>query len=99
MNHALQHEAEALGASLPPLLVQADHLAASVSLGVHGRRRTGSGESFWQFRRYQSQDAVTAIDEKAGAATLSTSCSVGRKSMLTGEATVLVPRRPVGVAA
>ena len=43
--------------------------------------------------------AVTAIDEKAGAATLSTSCSVGRKSMLTGEATVLVPRRPVGVAA
>ena len=67
MNHALQHEAEALGASLPPLLVQADHLAASVSLGVHGRRRTGSGESFWQFRRYQSQDAVTAIDWRQSA--------------------------------
>jgi uncharacterized protein (DUF58 family) len=63
----LQHEAEALGATMPPLLVDADHLAASVSLGVHGRRRTGSGESFWQFRRYQSQDAVTAIDWRQSA--------------------------------
>jgi 3-hydroxybutyryl-CoA dehydratase len=36
---------------------------------------------------------VEAIDPKAGTATLSTNCSVGRKSMLTGEATVLVPRR------
>jgi len=67
LNHALQHEAEALGATLPPLLVQADHLAGSVSLGVHGRRRTGSGESFWQFRRYRSQDAVTAIDWRQSA--------------------------------
>ena len=35
-------------------MVEADHLAASVSLGVHGRRRAGMGESFWQFRRYTS---------------------------------------------
>jgi uncharacterized protein (DUF58 family) len=67
LNHALQHEAEALGATLPPLLVAADHLAASVSLGVHGRRRTGTGESFWQFRRYRSEDAVTAIDWRQSA--------------------------------
>lgn len=67
MNAALQHQAEALGATLPPLLVQADHLAASVSLGVHGRRRTGTGESFWQFRRYRTQDAVTAIDWRQSA--------------------------------
>ena len=67
MNHALQHEAEGLSATLPPLLVQADHLAASVSLGVHGRRRTGTGESFWQFRRYRAQDAVTAIDWRQSA--------------------------------
>ena len=37
---------------------------------------------------------VEAVDEKAGTAVLSTNCWVGRKSMLTGEATVLVPRRP-----
>ena len=54
----LQHEADGLGAGLPPLMVAADRLAASVSLGVHGRRRAGIGESFWQFRRYQNEDAA-----------------------------------------
>jgi uncharacterized protein (DUF58 family) len=54
----LQHEADGLGAGLPPLMVSADRLAASVSLGVHGRRRAGMGESFWQFRRYQNEDAA-----------------------------------------
>ena len=54
----LQHEADGLSAGLPPLVVAADRLAASVSLGVHGRRRAGMGESFWQFRRYQNEDAA-----------------------------------------
>jgi uncharacterized protein (DUF58 family) len=54
----LQHEADGLGAGLPPLLVMADRLAASISLGVHGRRRAGIGENFWQFRRYQNEDAA-----------------------------------------
>jgi uncharacterized protein (DUF58 family) len=54
----LQHEADGLGAGLPPLMMAADRLAASVSLGVHGRRRAGMGESFWQFRRYQNEDAA-----------------------------------------
>src|SRR5580700_1969967 len=54
----LQHEADGLSAGLPPLMVAADRLAASVSLGVHGRRRAGMGESFWQFRRYQNEDAA-----------------------------------------
>ncbi len=39
-------------------MVAAERLAASVSLGVHGRRRAGMGESFWQFRRYQNEDAA-----------------------------------------
>jgi uncharacterized protein (DUF58 family) len=64
---SLQHEADGLSAGLPPLMVEADHLAASVSLGVHGRRRAGMGESFWQFRRYGSQDASSAIDWRASA--------------------------------
>src|SRR5580693_2766581 len=54
----LQHEADGLSAGLPPLMVAAERLAASVSLGVHGRRRAGMGESFWQFRRYQNEDAA-----------------------------------------
>jgi uncharacterized protein (DUF58 family) len=64
---ALQHEADGLSAGLPPLMVQADHLAASVSLGVHGRRRAGMGESFWQFRRYASPDSSSDIDWRQSA--------------------------------
>ena len=64
---ALQHEADGLSAGLPPLMVQADHLAASVSLGVHGRRRAGMGENFWQFRRYASHDSSGAIDWRQSA--------------------------------
>src|SRR5580658_4471387 len=48
-------------------MVEADHLAASVSLGVHGRRRAGMGESFWQFRRYASHDSSSAIDWRQSA--------------------------------
>jgi uncharacterized protein (DUF58 family) len=64
---ALQHEADGLSAGLPPLMVEADHLASSVALGVHGRRRAGMGESFWQFRRYASHDSSAAIDWRQSA--------------------------------
>ncbi|HXC54812.1 MAG TPA: DUF58 domain-containing protein [Rhizomicrobium sp.] len=63
----LQYEAEALGAGLPPLLVDAERLAAAVSLGVHGRRKAGMGESFWQFRRYRPEDSAAAIDWRQSA--------------------------------
>ena len=63
----LQHEADALGAGLPPLMVAAERLAASVSLGSHGRRKAGIGENFWQFRRYASADSVGRIDWRQSA--------------------------------
>jgi uncharacterized protein (DUF58 family) len=63
----LQYEAEALGAGLPPLLLDAERLAAAVSLGVHGRRKSGMGESFWQFRRYMPEDSSSAIDWRQSA--------------------------------
>lgn len=44
-------------------------MAATISQGVHGRRRVGSGESFWQFRRYQPGDAATRIDWRQSAKT------------------------------
>jgi uncharacterized protein (DUF58 family) len=47
---------------LPPLLVQARRIAATVALGSHGRRRAGPGEAFWQFRPYARDDAPQAID-------------------------------------
>ena len=36
--------AQALGARLPPLLVAAERVAATVAQGVHGRRRVGQGD-------------------------------------------------------
>jgi len=61
------HRAEALAATLPPLLVAAERVAATVSQGVHGRRRIGQGETFWQFRRYQAGDSTSRIDWRQSA--------------------------------
>jgi uncharacterized protein (DUF58 family) len=63
----IQDEAEQLSAALPPLLVAAERLSSAVSLGVHGRRKAGMGETFWQFRRYRAEDAATAIDWRQSA--------------------------------
>ena len=60
-------EAEALAAPLPALLVAAERVAATVSQGVHGRRRVGQGEAFWQFRRYEPGDAAQQIDWRQSA--------------------------------
>ena len=59
--------AEALGSALPPLLVAAERVAATVAQGVHGRRRVGQGDSFWQFRPYQAGDAPGRIDWRQSA--------------------------------
>ena len=61
------HNAEALAAGLPPLLVAANRVANTVSQGVHGRRRVGQGETFWQFRRYEQGDSVQRIDWRQSA--------------------------------
>lgn len=63
----LHEQAEQLAASLPPLLVEAERLASSVSLGVHGRRKAGMGESFWQFRRYAPEDPAASVDWRQSA--------------------------------
>ncbi|MDP4796694.1 MAG: DUF58 domain-containing protein [Rhodospirillales bacterium] len=61
------HQAEALAAGLPPLLVAAERVATTVSQGVHGRRRVGQGETFWQFRRYQAGDSIQRVDWRQSA--------------------------------
>jgi uncharacterized protein (DUF58 family) len=64
---ASARRAEALGARLPPLMVAAERVAATVAQGVHGRRRVGQGESFWQFRAFVAGDAVNRIDWRQSA--------------------------------
>ena len=59
--------AEALGASLPPLVVQAERVASTVMQGVHGRRRPGQGDAFWQFRPYLPGDAAARVDWRQSA--------------------------------
>jgi uncharacterized protein (DUF58 family) len=59
--------AEAVGSRLPPLLVAAERVAATVAQGVHGRRRVGQGDSFWQFRRFVAGDLVARIDWRQSA--------------------------------
>ena len=60
-------KAEAIGARLPPLLVAAERVAATVAQGVHGRRRVGQGDSFWQFRHFVSGDPIARIDWRQSA--------------------------------
>ncbi len=64
---SLQDEAEELSSALPPLMVEAERLASAVSIGIHGRRKAGMGESFWQFRRFRAEDPSTAIDWRQSA--------------------------------
>lgn len=59
--------AEALGAHLPPLVVEAERVASTVMQGVHGRRRSGMGDSFWQFRPYLAGDAASRVDWRQSA--------------------------------
>ncbi len=63
----LQTEAARASSSMPPLLLAAERVAATVAQGVHGRRRVGQGETFWQFRRYESGDSASAIDWRQSA--------------------------------
>ncbi|MFC3123631.1 DUF58 domain-containing protein [Pseudoroseomonas globiformis] len=59
--------AEALGGRLPPLVVAAERVAATVMQGVHGRRRAGQGDAFWQFRPYAPGDPVSRVDWRQSA--------------------------------
>ncbi len=58
----LRARAQALAGALPPLLADAERLAANVAMGAHGRRRAGSGESFWQYRHAMPGDSLGSID-------------------------------------
>ncbi|MDZ4095552.1 MAG: DUF58 domain-containing protein [Paracoccaceae bacterium] len=64
---SLRAGAESLGQALPPLLAAAEHLAATVILGDHGRRRAGMGDEFWQYRPAHAGDSARMIDWRRSA--------------------------------
>ncbi|MGE3141834.1 MAG: DUF58 domain-containing protein [Hyphomonadaceae bacterium] len=54
-------QAVALAGDLPGLLLDAKLLAAAAP-GLHGRRRAGAGEAFWQYRDHRAEDGPRLID-------------------------------------
>ena len=56
-----------LARRLPALLVAAKEIAATVMHGVHGRRRAGVGETFWQFRPFLWGESTNRIDWRRSA--------------------------------
>jgi uncharacterized protein (DUF58 family) len=62
-----RRDAATLAARLPSLIVAARQVAQSVMHGVHGRRRAGPGETFWQFRPFISGESAAGIDWRRSA--------------------------------
>ena len=63
----LEREAVSLVDRMPGLLMEADRIAATVAHGIHGRRRAGPGETFWQFRQYQQGEGAHLVDWRRSA--------------------------------
>jgi uncharacterized protein (DUF58 family) len=52
---------------MPRLILESRKIAATVIHGLHGRRRAGSGENFWQFRRFISGEEARRVDWRRSA--------------------------------
>ena len=63
----LQQQAHGLADRLPDLVLEAMRISSTVAHGIHGRRRAGPGETFWQFRQFGDFDAATLIDWRRSA--------------------------------
>jgi uncharacterized protein (DUF58 family) len=60
-------EGRTLAAAMPRLILDARRVAATVLHGVHGRRRVGPGENFWQYRRFVSGEPASHVDWRRSA--------------------------------
>jgi uncharacterized protein (DUF58 family) len=60
-------DSKELASALPDLMVQAQRIASTILTGWHGRRRSGPGETFWQFRTFVPGEAATGIDWRRSA--------------------------------
>jgi uncharacterized protein (DUF58 family) len=77
VRRAEEHEVEAtqraggtartLAESMPRLILEARRIAATVIHGLHGRKRAGPGENFWQYRRFLSGEPARNVDWRRSA--------------------------------
>ncbi len=65
--HAPQDAAHDIARRLPSLIVAAKEVASSVMHGMHGRRRAGIGETFWQFRPFVAGEPAANVDWRRSA--------------------------------
>jgi uncharacterized protein (DUF58 family) len=66
MIDATRLDAVALAGDLEGVLLDAQRLAASAP-GLHGRRRSGQGEAFWQYRDHRAEDGARLVDWRRSA--------------------------------
>src|SRR6185295_12004427 len=59
--------ARTLAETLPRLILEARRIAATVIHGLHGRKRAGPGENFWQYRRFMSGEPARHVDWRRSA--------------------------------
>jgi uncharacterized protein (DUF58 family) len=56
-----------LAETMPRLILEARRIAATVIHGLHGRKRAGPGENFWQYRRFMSGEPARSVDWRRSA--------------------------------
>ena len=60
-------QARSLAETMPRLILESRRIAATVIHGLHGRRRAGPGENFWQYRRFISGEPARRVDWRRSA--------------------------------
>ncbi len=60
-------EARSLAETMPRLMLESRRIAATVIHGLHGRKRAGPGENFWQYRRFLSGEPARRVDWRRSA--------------------------------
>src|SRR5947209_8526071 len=60
-------EGRSLAQTMPRLILEARRIAATVIHGLHGRKRAGPGENFWQYRRFLSGEPARRVDWRRSA--------------------------------
>ena len=63
----IEQSALDLAHALPRLAIEARRVASAVAHGLHGRRRAGIGETFWQFRHFTFGEAAARVDWRRSA--------------------------------
>lgn len=67
VNLKTKSQAFDLASQMPRLILEGRRVASSLLHGLHGLRRSGSGEDFWQYRPFTSGEAASRIDWRRSA--------------------------------